>query len=121
MQASRIAAHDGPVGHGAVADSAGGQDNGRGGAGVEVGGGVLGEKQRGKEAHVACALDGFEGGVLEGDGGEGIAGGEDEMVEFAQAFFSVGVEGFDIRFHGGAVGEIAWEAGKAVLGGGVGC
>ena len=82
VQARRVARDDGPVLVRLPAHGARRQGDGRAGAGVQVGGRVLGEQEGGVEADHGGALDVGERGVGELDGREGVAGRVDDVVEF---------------------------------------
>lgn len=71
-------------------------------------------------------MDGFEAEVGEFEDGEGVAGGEDDVVEFSAIIMRDRFleEGLEFVFQGGWVGEVDWEAVEAGWGssgdGGVG-
>ena len=71
---------------------------------------VLGEEEGGVEAHHRGLLDGFQGRVCELEGGEGIAGRVDDVVELRPA--ALLEELFDVCFHrrGGEVASVACDA-----------
>lgn len=82
----------------------------------------FGEEQGREESDLACAVDFVQGEGGEGHDGEGIAGGEDYVVEFLARVVGDGVleESFEFGFEGGGVGEVDGEAVDAFCCGGVG-
>lgn len=85
---------------------------------------VPGYQQGPEEPHHACGLHLCEGGGGEREEGEGVAGGVDDVVEFAGLRVGVGAdggeEGGDVLLGGRGGGEVAGVAADAGGGGGVG-
>lgn len=87
----------------------------------EVFGREFGEDERTEEAHVARAMDFLDRGFRDGDDFEGVAGCEDDVVDFGacscefEKGIEVGLEGLGLR----EVARLAIEAGVLVWVGGL--